>query len=86
MKDLRIDVNTKDFVVVLELSGRLAESTVTQLTVVCEPIEGKFVLDLSKLRFADDAGVEVIRMFREKGVEIRGASSFIRLLINGEHS
>ena len=85
MKDLRIDINTNEHVVVLELSGRLAGSTVTQLTDVCEPIEGMFVMDLSKLKFADDTGVDVIRMLREKGAEIRGASSFIKLLINGEY-
>ena len=86
MKDLRIDINTKESGDVLELSGRLAGSTVTQLTDVCESIEGMFVLDLSKLKFADDAGIDVIRMLRERGAKIRGASSFIKLLINGEHS
>lgn len=86
MKDLRIDINTKESVVVLELSGRLAEATVTQLTDICEPIEGMFVLDLSKLKFADDAGVDVIRMLHTKGAKICGASSFIKLLINGIQS
>ncbi len=49
---------------------------------MCEPIKDNFVLDLSKLMFADDAGVEAIRRLRKKGAEISGASSFIRLLIN----
>ena len=84
MKGLRIDITAKEPVVVLDLSGRLAGPAITQLTNVCEPMEGKFVLDLSKLKFADDTGVDVIRMLREKGAEIRGASSFIKLLINGE--
>ena len=86
MKGLRIDITAREPVVVLDLSGRLAGPAITQLTDVCEPMEGKFVLDLSKLRFADDTGVDVIRMLREKGAEIRGASSFIKLLISGEHS
>jgi len=86
MKDLRIDINKQESVVVLELSGRLAGSTVTQLKEVCEPIEDMFVLELSKLKFADDTGVDVIRMLCDKGVKISGASSFIKLLINGEHS
>jgi hypothetical protein len=47
-------------------------------------MKGRFVLELSKLKFADDAGTEVIRTLRERGAEIRGASSFIKLLINGE--
>jgi len=43
-----------------------------------------FELDLSKLKFADDTGIDVIRKLREKGAEIRGASSFIKLLMNGD--
>ncbi len=47
-------------------------------------MEDRFVLDLEKLKFADDAGAEVIRTLRERGTDIRGASTFIKLLINGE--
>jgi anti-anti-sigma regulatory factor len=86
MRDLRIDINTNESVVVLELSGRLAGSTVTQLTSACNPIEGMFMLDLSNLKFADDNGVDVIQMLRKKGAQVRGESSFINLLINGESS
>jgi len=43
-----------------------------------------YVLDLSKLIFADDAGAETVRMLCERGAEIRGASAFIKLLISGE--
>ena len=84
MKDLRIDIINQEPIVVFDLSGRLAGPAITKLTEACEPIEGKFVLDLSKLRFADDTGIDVIRMLREKGAEIRGASSFIKLLMDGD--
>ena len=47
-------------------------------------MEGRFVLDLSKLKFTDDAGAEAIRTLRERGADIRGASYFIKLLVNGE--
>ena len=50
----------------------------------CETIESRFVLELSKLKFADDAGAEAIRTLRERGAEIRGASFFIKMLINGD--
>ena len=69
---------------VLHVSGRLAGNVITQLTDACEPMESHYVLDLSKLVFADDAGAEVIRKLCENGAEIRGASTFIKLLINGE--
>jgi len=71
---------------VLDLSGRLAGPAINQLTDVCEPIEGKFILELSKLKFADDAGLDVLRKLRENGAEIRGTSSFIKLLMNGDQS
>ncbi len=82
--NIRIDIETEGAAVVLHVAGRLAGDAITQLTDVCEPMEGHYVLDLSKLMFADDAGAEVIRTLRERGADIRGASSFIKLLINGE--
>jgi anti-anti-sigma regulatory factor len=82
--NIRIDRETEGTAVVLHVAGRLAGDVVTQLTDVCEPMEDHYVLDLSKLMFADDAGAEVIRTLCERGAEIRGASTFIKLLINGE--
>ncbi len=82
---VRIDIESVDSAgdaVVVRVAGRLTGTAVKELTDVCEPIKDNFVLDLSKLMFADDAGVEVIRTLRKKGAEISGASSFIRLLID----
>ena len=84
---IRIDIESIDSegdAVVVRVAGRLTGDAVAQLTEACESTEGNFVLDLSKLMFADDAGVEAIRTLREKGADISGASSFIRLLINDE--
>ena len=81
--DIRIDIETKGPVDVVHVSGRLIVSSVKRLTHVCKPMEGNFVLDLSELIFADDAGIDVIRSMREKGADISGASSFIKLLIDG---
>ena len=82
--EIRIDIETEGAAVILHVAGRLAGDAITQLTDVCVPMDGHFVLDLSKLMFADDAGAEAIRTLRERGADIRGASSFIKLLINGE--
>ena len=82
--DIRIDIESEGPEVVLHVAGRLTGSAITQLSDVCESMEGHYVLDLSKLIFAEDAGAEAIRSLREGGARIRGASSFIRLLINGE--
>ena len=82
--EIRIDIESEGPDVVLHVAGRLTGSAITQLSDACEPMEGRFVLELSKLKFADDAGTEVIRTLRERGADIRGASYFIKLLINGE--
>ena len=82
--EIRIDIESEGPEVVLHVAGRLAGPAITQLSKACESMEGHFVLELSKLKFADDAGAEAIRTLREGGADIRGASSFIKLLINGE--
>ena len=82
--EMRIDIESEGPDVVFHVAGRLAGPAITQLEDVCEPMEGHCVLDLSNLMFADDAGAEAIRMLCERDAEIRGASSFIKLLINGE--
>ena len=82
--EIRIDIESEGPDVVLHVAGRLTGLAITQLSKACEPMEGHFVLELSKLKFADDAGAEAIRTLREKGAEIRGASYFIKMLINGE--
>ena len=87
---IRIDIDPIESIgaagdaVVIRVAGRLTGDAVTHLTQVGKSADGGVVLDLSKLMFADDAGVEVIRTLQKDGAEISGASSFIRLLINDE--
>jgi anti-anti-sigma regulatory factor len=87
---IRIDIehidpsDTGGEATVIRVAGRLAGDAVTHLTQVCKPTDGSIVLDLSKLMFADDAGVKVIRMLGKNGAEISGASAFISLLIDDE--
>lgn len=78
---IRIDTNSEGPEVVVHLAGRLSEDAVNQLRDTCDPIKGTFVLDLSKLLFADDAGIEVIRALSARGTKISGASHFIQLLL-----
>ena len=79
---IRIDIETKGTVDAVRVSGRLVTTSIEQLTTICEPMEGSFVLDLSELVFVDNSGADIIRGLREKGAEICGASSFIKLLID----
>jgi len=78
---IRIDMKSEGPEVVVYLAGRLSDDVTKQLRDTCDPIKGSFVLDLSKLLFADDAGINVIRAISEQGAKIRGASQFIQLLI-----
>ena len=82
--EFRIYIESERSDVVLHVAGRLTGPAIAQLSEACEPMKGRFVLDLSKLKFADDDGAEAIRSLRERGAEIRGASYFIKMLINGE--
>jgi anti-anti-sigma regulatory factor len=82
---IHIDMKPEGPEVVVYLAGRLSDDDViNEFRHTCDSINVPFVLDLSKLIFADDAGVEVIRTLREKGVLVRGASTFIQLLTNDE--
>jgi anti-anti-sigma regulatory factor len=44
------------------------------------------VLDLSGLTFVDEAGAAVLVEMRRRGLELRGGSSFVRLLLEGVES
>jgi len=81
---IRIDMESDGAVMILHIAGVLAGSAIKQLTDVCGPIEGQFVLEVSKLKLADDAGVEILQSLRKEGAEIRGASAYIKFLINDE--
>ena len=79
---IRIDVKTEGNEVVVYLAGRLSEDATKELIETCVRIKGGFVLDLSSLLFADDAGIDAIRAISDQKTKIRGASQFIHLLIN----
>jgi len=79
---IRINVNSEGTEVVVYLAGRLSGDDTKELRDTCDHIKEDFVLDLSKLLFADDAGVDVIREISEQGNKIRGVSQFIQLLVD----
>jgi hypothetical protein len=81
MVEIRIDITYEGPEQVVRIAGRLTGSVVEHLRKVCDPIGGAFVLDLSSLMFADDAGIDAVRAIGEKGAKIRGASPFIQLLL-----
>jgi anti-anti-sigma regulatory factor len=80
--EIRIDITSEGPETVIHIAGRLSVTSVAQLKKVCDPIEGAFVIDLSNLLFADDAGIDTIRTIDKKGARVRGASPFIQLLLD----
>ena len=83
---IRVDIKSEEYGLVVYLAGRLTGDEGTQLRNACDPIKGSFVLDLSKLLFANNSGIESIKALREKGAKIREASPFIQLLIDNTFS
>jgi anti-anti-sigma regulatory factor len=80
--EIRIDITSEGSETVVYIVGRLSGAAVSQLRKACDPIDGAFILDLSNLLIADDAGIDVIHTIVEEGAEIRGASPFVKLLLD----
>ena len=83
MATIRIDIITSDEPEdIVRLSGRLTEGEAFQLKKACNSIGKRFVLDLSDLLFADEAGINVLQELKKNGAEHRGASPFIQMLLD----
>lgn len=79
---VRIEITSEGPQTVVFIAGRLAGQAIVELREVCDPIAGAFVLDLSDLLAADDAGIKAMRTLGEKGAVVRGASPFIQMLLD----
>lgn len=67
---------------VLRIDGRLTAEELPVLDKTCREIGRPYVLDLSGLQSADAAGSEKLRELAAGGVELRGASPYVQLLID----
>ena len=79
--EIRIDITSEGPETIVRVAGRLSGVMVAQFRKACDSIEGAFVVDLSNLLFADDAGIDTISAIVDKGAEVRWASPFIQLLL-----
>jgi anti-anti-sigma regulatory factor len=80
--EIRIDITSEGPDTVIHIAGRLSGVAIAQLSKACGAIQGAFVMDLSNLLYADNAGIDVIRTLEEKGAKVRGASQFVQLLLD----
>jgi ABC-type transporter Mla MlaB component len=66
---------------VLRIDGQLRSADVAELAKEYRSVDGTLVLELSNLQSADPAGVEVLLELVSMGVQMRGASPYIELLL-----
>ena len=79
--DIRINIISEGSETVVSIAGRLSSTAVAQLKKACDPIDGPFMIDLSSLLLVDDEGINAIQALVDKGVQVKGASPFIQLLL-----
>lgn len=65
----------------LKLDGRLTGDEAPEVRRVCAEVEGRVVLDLTDLQFADRQGVSVLRELRARGAQLIGVSHYLGLLL-----
>jgi hypothetical protein len=78
---IRITETTEGQRRVFRIDGRLTAEDVPVLDERCTEVGRPHVLDIRGLRLADEVGSERLREFASSGVEIRGASPYLKLLI-----
>jgi len=81
---LRLEIRSADTqTTVLEVHGSIAGEDITLLAekVESQHREKPLILDLTGVRFIDQAGVALLREWAVERLEIRGESFFIRALL-----
>ncbi len=79
---IRIDYIPYGAKPVVRVAGRLTSSAAEQLKKACRPIKASFIIDLSDLVYADDEGISAISEIVDRGVQVQGASPFVKLLMD----
>ena len=67
---------------VIQIAGRLDSREVPELDREIRSIVGRFVLDLSELISADEAGLKRLRELASSVAELRGASHYLQILLD----
>jgi hypothetical protein len=70
----------------LKLEGTLAGPWVGELRTACPAAVGRLRLDLTAVRFADEAGVRLLRDLLAAGAELVGQSGLLAALLRPEAS
>ena len=81
---VRIETSTRGMKTIVSVAGRLEERVVSEFVKTCLSAESELVLDLSHLRSVDPVGIGEIQELVQGGAILRGASPFIRLLLDSQ--
>jgi anti-anti-sigma regulatory factor len=65
----------------MRLYGWLSGLAVGELQTACAAIVGAFVIDLAGLRFADEAGISLLKALQLRGADLVGAGPFMSLAL-----
>ena len=79
---IRITDTTELDQTIWRIDGRLTAEDISVLDKRCSEVGRPHVLDLAGLQSADSAGSEKLLGLASDGVEIRGASPYLRLLLD----
>ena len=82
--DLRLTVSREDRAIVVHVDGRLTVHGLHDLNRMVAGAAGAVILDLTNLLSADDAGVAALRLLTGRGVQLRGASPYVALLLQAD--
>ena len=78
---LTVRITTTATTVAVE--GHSTAAEMPSLREACQSVGAGLRLDVTGSRMADDAGIAELRLLSEEGAELRGASLFIRQLLDG---
>ena len=67
---------------IIKVDGRLEGEGVAELHRVCQDLTSPYVLQLTHLQQADAAGLRLINTLADAGVDLRGVSPYIALLLD----
>lgn len=77
----RIEVKREDELTVLHMSGQLDAQALLELDRLCRSTPGSLCIDLTNLKSSEYEGACFIKELEMTGVELRGVSPYIRLLL-----
>lgn len=70
----------------LAIAGKLTSGAVSELERACGSANDSLVLDVSDLRFADEAGVAQIARLTASGARLEGVTPYLELLLQRQTS